>query len=66
LVGVSRKSMVGHLTGGRPVSERLAGSLALAALAASRGAVVLRAHDVAETVDAVRVGAAVGRMQGEG
>jgi dihydropteroate synthase len=65
LVGVSRKSMVGHLTGGRPVEQRLAGSLALAALAASRGAAVLRAHDVAETVDAVRVGAAVGRRQGE-
>jgi dihydropteroate synthase len=65
LVGVSRKSMVGHLTGGRPVEQRLAGSLALAALAASQGAAVLRAHDVAETVDAVRVGAAVGRRLGE-
>ena len=65
LVGVSRKSMVGHLTGGRPVDQRLAGSVALAALAASRGAAVLRAHDVAETVDAVRIGAAVGRRQGD-
>ncbi|MEI6459480.1 MAG: dihydropteroate synthase [Pseudomonadota bacterium] len=58
LVGVSRKSMVGQLTG-RPVGERLAGSVSLAALAAARGAAVLRAHDVAETVDAVRVGAAL-------
>jgi dihydropteroate synthase len=65
LVGVSRKSMVGHLTGGRPVDQRLAGSVALAALAASRGAAVLRAHDVAETLDAVRVGAAVGRRLGD-
>jgi len=59
LVGVSRKSMVGHLTG-RALDARLAGSIALAALAAGRGARVLRAHDVAETLDAVRVGAAVG------
>jgi len=64
LVGVSRKSMVGHLTG-RPVAERLAGSVALAALAAARGARVVRAHDVAETWDAVRVGAAVRTAQGE-
>lgn len=60
LVGVSRKSIVGALTG-RPVGERLAGSVALAALAASRGAAVLRAHDVGPTVDAVRIGAALRR-----
>jgi dihydropteroate synthase len=60
LVGLSRKSLVGHLTG-RPVGSRLAGSVALAALAAERGAAIVRAHDVAETVDAVRVGAALGR-----
>ncbi len=60
LVGLSRKSLVGHLTG-RPVGSRLAGSVALAALAAERGAAIIRAHDVAETVDAVRVGAALGR-----
>jgi dihydropteroate synthase len=58
LVGVSRKSIVGALTG-RATGDRLAGSLALAALAAARGAVILRAHDVAATVDAVRVGAAL-------
>ena len=60
VVGLSRKSLVGHLTG-RPVGNRLAGSVALAALAAERGAAIIRAHDVAETVDAVRVGAALGR-----
>ena len=60
LVGVSRKSMVGQLTG-RPVAERTAGSVALAAIAAERGAAVLRAHDVAATVDAVRIGAALRR-----
>jgi dihydropteroate synthase len=63
LVGLSRKSLVGHLTG-RPVGHRLAGSVALAALAAERGAAIVRAHDVAETVDAVRVGAALGRGRG--
>ena len=54
LVGVSRKSMIGALTG-RPVGERLAGSLAAALAAAGRGARVLRVHDVRETVDALRV-----------
>jgi dihydropteroate synthase len=60
LVGVSRKSMVGQLTG-RPVGDRLAGSVALAAIAAERGAAILRAHDVAATVDAIRIGAALRR-----
>jgi dihydropteroate synthase len=58
LVGLSRKSLLGALTG-RAVDERLAGSLALATLAASRGANIIRAHDVAPTVDAVRIAAAV-------
>jgi dihydropteroate synthase len=58
LVGVSRKSMVG-LALGRPVAERLFGSLALAALAMTKGARILRVHDVAETVDVVRMIAAV-------
>lgn len=58
LVGLSRKSLAGTLTG-RPVGERLAGSVALAALAAERGAAIVRAHDVRETVDAVRIGAAL-------
>ncbi len=58
LVGLSRKSMLGGLTG-RDVTSRLAGSVALATLAAERGAHIIRCHDVAETVDAVRVAAAV-------
>jgi len=60
LVGLSRKSLAGTLTG-RPVTDRLAGSVALAAIAASRGASIVRAHDVAGTVDAVRIGAALRR-----
>ncbi|TWC40252.1 dihydropteroate synthase [Pseudomonas sp. SJZ079] len=58
LVGVSRKSMIGHVLG-HEVGERLVGSLALAALAVSKGAHILRVHDVAETVDVVRMIAAV-------
>lgn len=58
LVGVSRKSLVGIMTG-RGTGERLAGSLALAALCVERGAAIIRAHDVAATVDAVKVTAAL-------
>jgi dihydropteroate synthase len=58
LVGVSRKSMIGALTG-RPVEERLAGGLALASLAVRAGAAVIRSHDVAATRDALDVTAAV-------
>ena len=46
MAGVSRKSFIGHLTGA-PVEERLAGSLAAAAVAIERGAHILRVHDVA-------------------
>ena len=62
LVGLSRKSMIGQLTG-RPVQQRLAGSVVLAALAVERGASIVRAHDVAATVDAVRIAAEVRRWQ---
>ena len=58
LVGLSRKSMLQPLTG-RSTQERLAGSLALALIAASNGANIIRVHDVAETVDVVRVFSAV-------
>jgi dihydropteroate synthase len=58
LVGLSRKGLLGTLTG-RPVSERSAGSVALAVLAAQRGARIIRAHDVAATLDALKVVAAV-------
>lgn len=54
LVGVSRKSMIGRLLD-RPVADRLAGSLALALAAVAGGARLIRAHDVAETVDALRL-----------
>ena len=58
VVGVSRKGMLGRLLGREP-GERLAGSLAAGLAALARGASVLRAHDVRETVDAVRVWRAV-------
>lgn len=58
LVGVSRKSMIGKVLG-HEVGGRLYGSLALAALALTKGAHILRVHDVAETVDVVRMIAAV-------
>jgi dihydropteroate synthase len=58
LVGVSRKSMIGALTGRDP-GQRLAGSLAAAVLAAERGARIIRVHDVAATVDALAVTQAV-------
>jgi dihydropteroate synthase len=58
LVGVSRKSMLGALTG-RPVEQRLAGSVAAAVMAARLGAAVVRVHDVAETVDALKVAEAL-------
>lgn len=54
LAGLSRKSMIGLLTG-RPVEQRLAGSLAAALVAVKRGARILRVHDVAATVDALKV-----------
>jgi dihydropteroate synthase len=54
LAGLSRKSLLAEITG-RPVQERLAGSLTLALLAAANGAQILRVHDVAETVDALKV-----------
>jgi dihydropteroate synthase len=58
LAGLSRKSMIGAITG-RPLGDRLAGSITLAALAAERGARIIRAHDVAQTVDAVKLVAAL-------
>ncbi|MBP8185415.1 MAG: dihydropteroate synthase [Pseudomonas sp.] len=58
LVGVSRKSMIGQALS-REVDQRLAGGLALAALAVVKGAKILRVHDVPETVDVLRMIAAV-------
>jgi dihydropteroate synthase len=61
-VGLSRKSMLAKITG-RDIDDRTAGSIALAAIAVLNGARIVRAHDVAATVDAIRVSAAV--AQGE-
>jgi len=58
LVGLSRKSTIGALTG-REVGERLAGSVAAAVIAVERGAAIVRVHDVRETVDALNVWRAV-------
>jgi dihydropteroate synthase len=54
LLGMSRKSMIGRITG-RPASQRLGGSLAAALAGVARGAEIVRVHDVAETVDAIRI-----------
>lgn len=54
LAGVSRKSMLGAITG-REVNERLAASVAAAMLAVQRGAAIVRVHDVRETVDALKI-----------
>lgn len=62
LLGVSRKSFLGTLTGAG-VSERLAGSLACASLAVSAGVQLIRTHDVAETVQALRVTEAILRQK---
>jgi dihydropteroate synthase len=58
LVGLSRKSMLGTLTQRSP-GERLAGSIALAVIAQLNGARIIRAHDVAPTIDALKVSAAL-------
>ncbi|TWI50855.1 dihydropteroate synthase [Pseudomonas duriflava] len=58
LIGVSRKSMIGEVLA-KPVDERLYGSLALAALALVKGASIIRVHDVAQTVDIVKMISAV-------
>ncbi|GIK77578.1 MAG: dihydropteroate synthase [Thermoleophilia bacterium] len=54
VVGASRKNFIGAITG-RPVDRRLGGSIAAAVVAAFAGAAVLRVHDVAATVEALRV-----------
>mgnify|MGYP001026836772 CR=1 FL=1 len=54
LAGMSRKSMIGAITG-KPLDQRLAGSLGAALAAAAQGAMIIRVHDVAETVDALDV-----------
>ena len=60
LVGVSRKRMIGDLTGETVPSERVHGSVAAALAAVARGAQIIRVHDVKATVDAVKVWQTVG------
>lgn len=64
LIGVSRKSLFGKVLD-RDVSERLPGSLAAAVMCVERGAMIVRAHDVKETVDVVRFAHAVRESQRE-
>lgn len=59
LVGLSRKAMIGRLTGREVASERVAGSAAAALLAVQKGAAIVRVHDVAATRDALAVWEAV-------
>ena len=54
LAGLSRKTMIGKLTD-KPVEHRMAGSIAAAIFAVAKGARIVRVHDVAETVDAIKV-----------
>jgi dihydropteroate synthase len=63
LVGVSRKSMLGQAIG-RPVSDRLAASVAAALVAVQRGAAIVRAHDVAATRDALAVWQSIKNNEG--
>ncbi len=58
LAGMSRKSMLGALIG-KPPAERVAASVAAAVCAAERGAAIIRVHDVAATVDALKIWGAV-------
>jgi dihydropteroate synthase len=62
LAGLSRKGMIGTITG-RPLAERAAGSAAAALLAAQGGALLVRVHDVAETRDALAVLHAFGKAK---
>lgn len=55
LVGVSRKRFIGELSGGAPADQRLGGTIAAGLAAVARGAQILRVHDVAAHVQALRV-----------
>lgn len=65
LAGISRKSMLGNLLN-RDVEQRLAGSLTAAIVAVQHGASIIRVHDVPETVDAIKVLAAVSQYSKNG
>jgi len=59
LLGASRKSFIGRLSSGEGAEDRLGGSLAVALAGAARGARLVRVHDVAETVQALRLASAL-------
>jgi len=59
LAGLSRKRTIGELTGRENMADRVSGSVAAHLIAAQRGAMILRVHDVAATVDALKVWTAV-------
>ncbi|RFF28968.1 MULTISPECIES: dihydropteroate synthase [unclassified Wenzhouxiangella] len=63
LAGMSRKSMLGAITGRENPADRVAASIAAHLIASGKGAAVLRVHDVAETVDALKVARAVGKAE---
>ena len=54
LAGLSRKTVIGQITG-KPVDKRLAGNIAAALVAIENHAMILRVHDVSETVDAIKI-----------
>jgi len=64
LVGLSRKSLIGQLIG-RDVDQRMPASIALAVLAAERGAAIIRTHDVAETRDALAMYSALSELESQ-
>ena len=64
LIGVSRKRVIGHVTGRTEPRERLAGSLAAALIGAEHGAAIIRVHDVGPHVDAMKMFAAIGNRPG--
>ncbi|MHC4951274.1 MAG: dihydropteroate synthase [Planctomycetota bacterium] len=61
LVGASRKRFIGQITGKESPSDRIFGTMATTAIAVSKGASIIRVHDVAETVDVVKVSNAICR-----
>ena len=63
VLGASRKSMIGAVTG-KPVDQRLSGSIAAALAGVARGAAVVRVHDVGATQDALKVWQAVQLAEG--
>ena len=63
LAGLSRKGMIGQVTG-RPVDQRMVGSAVAALLAVQNGALLVRAHDVGATADALKLWAAVSAQPG--